>query len=576
MNVISSLIILSSSLSVFNSPVKNEKLSYPCLNCDVTHKIGDCQIGVKTICSETVNNFTLENNLNFLENSNSISLLSTSSNSYFSAVEYKIPSNDDAPYCDYVAGSKLIDEHVYFENLRAFGENRAKPIYDYDINGKEVEQFADNYANGKRIGVCGYVAALILLSYFNTYYSDTIIPLSNVVYGKTFMPIDYNSVLIKKRDFSPGSDHNFLKRLYYTGPSSDLVLENPRVFQFPWLIKDIIGSWLLYAKHYDENLDFLMDYGGVNNLVEAATGNFDRAKTIAEAKQFLDNNKPVILTFFDPQNIDGLSHIVVAYGYTNDGRFIVNTGWGAQFYQHINSDGVDDIVYSESDESPLRLSYINEQYLISYTNLNLSYSKIDDNRHIYSFKPSIEQQLSSFHKFDGIDDWFCSCGKRMDCAGPFAINDEEYQLNNEYCDEEKSFYLSKNNSNCKINVFRGGYINNKYLTLSAKTKGANCAFIEYEFSRNISAVSFDAALWSNNESLKENSSISVEIFDDNVWKKVYDFSYYKMSKDKDVLFPYCLYFFKQINKIRIIIKTNDVNNTNNRGRMVIKNLKIFE
>lgn len=574
MNIISSLIILSSSLSIFNNPVKNEKISYPCLNCEVTHKTGECILGTKTIDSSLIEDFVSEIKKNY-SNDNILKAESHSDAIYFSKVPYVTPSDDAAPYYDYSSGSKLIVDHLYFENLRAFGANISESIFDYDVNGNLVEQFADNYVNGEKIGVCGYVAVQILLSYFNTFYTDTIIPASHVKYGKVFMPINYNYEMAQNKDFSPGSDHNFLKRLYYSGPSSSSILDNPRVFQFPWLINDIIGSWLLYAKHYDESLDFLMDYGGVTNFADAMTGNFNRNETINKAKQFIDDGKPVILTFFDPSNIKGLSHIVVAYGYTNDGRFIVNTGWGASSYQNIvNSEGKE--ICTSLDDRDERISYIDEKFLISYTNLNLSYSKIDENYHIYSYKPCSKHPLGSSNNYDAIDDWFCSCGKRMGSDNPFLIKDNMYRLGNEYCDEIRNAEFQIDNTLCFVNMYRVGFIDKKYLTLSAKTKGTNTAFIEYEFSRQINALTFDAALWSANESLKENSSIKIDIFTNNTWENYYVFNYDKMSKSKEKLYPYCFYFLNSINKFRIIINTNNVNNENNRGRMVIKNVKIYE
>ena len=86
----------------------------------------------------------------------------------------------------------------------------------------------------------------------------------------------------------------------------------------------------------------------------------------------------------------------------------------------------------------------------------------------------------------------------------------------------------------------------------------------FEFNYNI-------ALWSDDESLIKKSSITLEYYN-NGWKTKRIFNPKEMSTNKDNLTNYVDVFESGATKIRFIIRTNYVNNTNNRGCMVVGNI----
>lgn len=129
------------------------------------------------------------------------------------------------------------------------------------------------------------------------------------------------------------------------------------------------------------------------------------------------------------------------------------------------------------------------------------------------------------------------------------------------------------------NRLRCGYITyegNSYLTLSAKRKDAGCAFLEYYFDEKIYAIDYSMALWSDIEALNKNSSIQLQYLDDsNKWKTAIVFNTNDMSKSKDDLYNYSYDFETPTNGFRFYITTNEVNNDNNRGRVVIGDINIY-
>lgn len=125
--------------------------------------------------------------------------------------------------------------------------------------------------------------------------------------------------------------------------------------------------------------------------------------------------------------------------------------------------------------------------------------------------------------------------------------------------------------NVRTERLRTGYIEGKYLTLSARRSGANLAYLEYHFTdRLITNIDIGLAIWGPNESLKLNSSIRFEILDsNNEWFTSKVFDYDQMSKSKDELITYDFDLPFPVTAFRVIVGTNEVGNSNNRGRVVI-------
>lgn len=159
------------------------------------------------------------------------------------------------------------------------------------------------------------------------------------------------------------------------------------------------------------------------------------------------------------------------------------------------------------------------------------------------------------------------------------ITFESYKFENQYYYHEimKTIY-SSNGNEIITNRLRTGYISysgKQYLTLSAKRNNAGTAFIEYTFDKEITKINYELALWSTNEGLTRNSEICLEVLNsDNEWILIRKFNPSLMSTNKDFLVNYSNEILIKTYSFRFIIRTNDVTNENNKGRMVIGNIFI--
>lgn len=120
------------------------------------------------------------------------------------------------------------------------------------------------------------------------------------------------------------------------------------------------------------------------------------------------------------------------------------------------------------------------------------------------------------------------------------------------------------------------YDGSSYLTLSAKNKDATSAYLEYYLSDYILEINYQLALWSSNESLILNSSIRLEILQDDAWTIVRTFTANSMSQSKDNLISYTTTLSNPTKAFGFIVETNQVSNDNNRGRVVIGDINILQ
>lgn len=126
-----------------------------------------------------------------------------------------------------------------------------------------------------------------------------------------------------------------------------------------------------------------------------------------------------------------------------------------------------------------------------------------------------------------------------------------------------------------IERLRCGYISDSYLTMSAKRNNAGTAYLQYNFDYGIHSITYDLGLWSDNESLKLNSSIRLEALNsEGEWIIIRMFDPYNMSVDKDNLLTYTDVIPFLTYSYRFIVETNMVQNENNRGRVVIGDIDI--
>lgn len=137
-------------------------------------------------------------------------------------------------------------------------------------------------------------------------------------------------------------------------------------------------------------------------------------------------------------------------------------------------------------------------------------------------------------------------------------------------------HSTENGLEFDVNRLRCGIIDKKYLALSAKRKDAGLAYIEYEFYNVIYSVDFDLAIWSEEEYLNKESSIAFDYKDtEGKWRNYMYFDIANLSKSKDALDHFSFELPEDAYGFRFVIRTNDVNYEQNKGRVVLGDISIL-
>jgi hypothetical protein len=158
-----------------------------------------------------------------------------------------------------------------------------------------------------------------------------------------------------------------------------------------------------------------------------------------------------------------------------------------------------------------------------------------------------------------------------------SINGVDFGFHNEYVDNENRTNISLDSGfSFTTQRIRCGYINNQYLALSAKCKGAGTAYLQMDFSQDINAFNFGIAIWSEEEYLNTKSSIVLETKSkEGIYKVFYQFNIATMSKNKDILDSHSFTFPEETYGIRIRVNTNQVNYEKNKGRVVLGDMSLI-
>lgn len=211
---------------------------------------------------------------------------------------------------------------------------------------------------------------------------------------------------------------------------------------------------------------------------------------------------------------------------------------------------------------------------------------------ICSLTPSVTNYNSNYHvhkchgfqKLELHEKYFDGTRYRCSTSGcnwiqtvlTDQIQTENYGYEAQYFfDERTKEITTQNGTNIITKRLRTGIIDNK-LVMSAKRNNAGTAYIEYHFDYYITRVEYQLALWSGSESLILNSSIRFEALNSaGVWIPLREFDARTMSQDKDNLIDYYSEIDFQTKAFRFIVETNQVQNENNRGRVVVGDVKII-
>lgn len=268
--------------------------------------------------------------------------------------------NDGNNIIDLVSGEIISEEMaqkyiVSDNNLRAsFVENKnlsnqINITNSYSINSelpssKYIENsfYIDNLLynigdnSGSYSGTCGFVALEIILSYYDTFLNDNVIPDEyDVEVSHTFSSFD--SISLESYAASPGVDNNFHAYLI------QLALDNGYIEEDD------------YSFDTDNYYSFIDDYFnqiGLNVTIDENTSLFGKINFI---KQAINLNFPVKVSIRgeDTSNSLGdLTHAVVAYGYDEDGIY-AHFGWQMSYTINfnINNYAFAHVLYFQVNES---------------------------------------------------------------------------------------------------------------------------------------------------------------------------------------------------------------------------------
>ena len=121
-----------------------------------------------------------------------------------------------------------------------------------------------------------------------------------------------------------------------------------------------------------------------------------------------------------------------------------------------------------------------------------------------------------------------------------------------------------------------GYVNGKFLVMSANRLNAGTAFLAYTFNQVIRGIKFDISLWSSSEGLALNtSSIRLEMKINGNWVVRNNFDILTISKNRIDRDEYLLYFNDQVTDIRFIVQTTYPTGDRNKGRVVLGDVTIL-
>lgn len=210
--------------------------------------------------------------------------------------------------------SKYIDNSFYIDKL----------IYNLGDNN-------DTYSNS-----CGFVALEIILSYYDTFLNDNVIPDTyDVEVSHEFS--SYDSISLESYTSSPGVDNNFHAYLI------QLALDNGYVEE---------DDYGLNIDYYADIVNDYFDEIGLNVTTNETTSLLEKINFI---KQAINSDFPVKVSIRgnDTSNSLGdLSHAVVAYGYDESGIY-AHFGWKMSYTINfnINNYAFEHVFYFQVNES---------------------------------------------------------------------------------------------------------------------------------------------------------------------------------------------------------------------------------
>ena len=316
------------------------------------------------------------------------------------------------------------------------------------------------------LGTCAIVSTQILLGYYDTFVSDLIV---DEQFDRNAVQNRYGSnITVNRFSISPGTDdansniNNFHD--YLCDIATNTIHDDPTVNGM-----SVINHKKLVKQYLDDK--------GINYTTHTSEGNMadiisNRAKTII--KDTIDANRPVIAC--------GEGHCTVAFAYDNDYVW-VHTGWGWV------------------GATPWRT--FESGMFFNYSAGAIDIVNICNNNHVHSDN----------YYAPNKDLYYCPCGATYTTTD---IYPGDYGIASQYNSTNSNTSFLEENVNIEINYKRVAYIENSFISLSARKANEGEAYIEYWFSHRVRKISFDISYYSYSDVLSNNNSTAV------LWVLKYD------------------------------------------------------
>lgn len=393
-----------------------------------------------------------------------------------------------------------------------------------------------------KLGVCGYTALGMFLSFYDTYWNDGIImdyvdsDRTEITYTQLLNPTSYSyqspGVFNNLTDNnSPSMDdivNSLISQGYTPGTDAyksalditlmDFVYSQINNQTFLGHLFNIALNEELIEHHYDQNGNvisnkylsgFGVNYEFTNTMLDSYilsnqtmaekvdivtsrlqnSSQTEKTRIRNEIINNLQDGRPVLMggqNFIDSNN-NGVydlgesygGHVIVAYEYDLiSDKIYGNFGWGDS-YTHYDVD-----TYFNKE--------ISDYWALSFSS-NLKYKRT--NNYYITDK-------TSFY-FPGTDDFYNLIRSRDYCY-PQSYDDTETIDNvTPFIEDSDEIIYTKR--------IRTGYINNECINLSTKRRSPGIAYLELTFDKVVSSFEVDLSWWSNNEGVTiHNSDYRIE------------------------------------------------------------------
>lgn len=207
------------------------------------------------------------------------------------------------------------------------------------------------------------------------------------------------------------------------------------------------------------------------------------------------------------------------------------------------------------------------------------------------YKPSIEEwehilqgngnffywAVESYSTKDYITGPYISEFSRVNKPDIYVLNQASYGFEQQYFFYKKNKEILVGDLVINTSRLRTGYIEDEYIVLSPRRCDAGLAYLEYDFNKNIHALSVDLSFWSSNEAInKYNGTCFMQYKNENgEWITYADFlNDYLISKNRNSPTHFYFVFDESINEIRFIT-TAIPDGDRNKGRLCIGNISFY-